>query len=144
MPSLGQFHKLIYALRWTICALRPTFTPQKGFSKVGRRARSIGLGRKTVYEIDPLPYLQTVPLDWFSLSHLALACLPLSPKSGIFFVIFYYFYLFCKSWIKNQSSGVKFKVGCWVGGWIAVSCTWKKEKKKERKEKKEKSWLMRC
>ena len=51
-PFRGQFHKLIYAQRQTICALRPTLRPtfEKLLTgaKVQRKAQKIGIGRKTV------------------------------------------------------------------------------------------------
>ena len=51
--SGGRFHKLIYALRQTIYA--PCLTFEKLFTgkKVWRKAQKIGIGCKTVYEIDP-------------------------------------------------------------------------------------------
>ena len=52
-PVLGQFHKLIYALRPAICALRPTFEKLFTDAKVRRKAQKIGVWHKTVYEIDP-------------------------------------------------------------------------------------------
>ena len=42
------------------------------------------------------PSLQIVQLDWFSLSYLVLACLPLFPKRRIFLVISYY-------WVIHRS-----------------------------------------
>ena len=49
----GRFHKLIYALRQNICALRPTFEKLFAGAKVRRKAQKFGVGLKTVYEIDP-------------------------------------------------------------------------------------------
>ena len=60
MISRGQFHKLVCALFWTVCtlcqtvpALPPTFETLFTGVKVQPKAQKIGLGRKTVYEIDP-------------------------------------------------------------------------------------------
>ena len=47
--SWGGFHKLIYALRQTICALRPTFGKLSTGVKVRRKVQKIGVGSKTVY-----------------------------------------------------------------------------------------------
>ena len=52
LNNLGS-HKLIYALRSAICALRPTFKQLFTGAKVQRKVQKIGVGRKTVYEIDP-------------------------------------------------------------------------------------------
>ena len=56
----GWCHKLIYALRQTICTLRqtictlrPTFVKLFTGTKVWCKAQKIGVGHKTVYEIDP-------------------------------------------------------------------------------------------
>ena len=49
----GQFYKLIYALRQTIWALRPTFEKLFTSAKVWRKVQKIAVGRKTVYEIGP-------------------------------------------------------------------------------------------
>ena len=48
-----RFHKLIYALHQTICTLRPTFEKLFNGAKVWRKAPKIGIGHKTVNEIDP-------------------------------------------------------------------------------------------
>ena len=45
----GWFHNL----RQTICALCPTFKKLFTDAKVQHKAQNIGVGRKTVYEIDP-------------------------------------------------------------------------------------------
>ena len=50
---MGRFHKLSYALRQTICALRLTFEKLFTDAKVWRKVQKIGVGCKTVYEIDP-------------------------------------------------------------------------------------------
>ena len=49
----GRFHKLIYALPPAVCAPRPIFEKLFTGAKVGRKAQKIGVGCKTVYEIDP-------------------------------------------------------------------------------------------
>ena len=48
-----KYHKLIHAMRQTICALRPTFEKLFTGAKVRRKAQKIDVGRKIVYEIDP-------------------------------------------------------------------------------------------
>ena len=48
----GRFHKLIYALPPAVCAPRPIFEKLFTGAKVGRKAQKIGVGRKTVYEIN--------------------------------------------------------------------------------------------
>ena len=57
MLAMGRFHKLIYALCQTICALRPTFEKLFTGAKVQRKAQKISVERKTVYEIDPSTYI---------------------------------------------------------------------------------------
>ena len=49
----GLFHKLIYALRQTICALRQSLKKLFTGAKVQGKAQKIGVGPKTVYVIDP-------------------------------------------------------------------------------------------
>ena len=49
----GLFYKLFCVLLQAICALRPTFEKLFTGAKVGRKAQKVGVGRKTVYEIDP-------------------------------------------------------------------------------------------
>ena len=57
---MGQFHKLIYALRQTICALRSTFEKLFTGAKVQRKAQKIEVRCKTVYEIDPMSLTMAV------------------------------------------------------------------------------------
>ena len=53
-PALwGQFQKRFCALTPNFCALCPTLEKLFTGAKVWRKARKFGLGRKTVYEIDP-------------------------------------------------------------------------------------------
>ena len=49
----GVDYKSHFAPMLIFCSLGWTFTPQKSFTKVGRRALEISVGRETVYEIDP-------------------------------------------------------------------------------------------
>ena len=49
----GLFHKLVYATRQTICTLHPTFEKLFNGEEVWCRVQKIGVGRKTVYEMDP-------------------------------------------------------------------------------------------
>ena len=54
--SWGRFDKkIICALRLTVCAIRPTFEKLFIGAKVQRKAQKIGVGCKTVNEIDPGP-----------------------------------------------------------------------------------------
>ena len=64
----GQFHKLIYALRPAICALHPTFEKLFIGAKVRRKAQKIGVGCKTVYEIDPW-FLQFGAVSYHLVNH---------------------------------------------------------------------------
>ena len=65
----GRFRKMIYALRQTICALRPTFEKLFTGAKVQHKGQKISVGRQTVYEIDPvLEYpkaAHSVTLPWW-------------------------------------------------------------------------------
>ena len=45
--------ELIYVLHQTICTLGPTFEKLFTGAKVQHRAQKIGVGGKTVYEIEP-------------------------------------------------------------------------------------------
>ena len=58
ITTKGRFHKLVCALRQTICNLRPTF---EKLLVVRCKAWKIGVGHITVYEIDPKSLLQ-----WFA------------------------------------------------------------------------------
>ena len=52
--TMGLFHQLVCDVRQTVIALSQTF--EKLFFtavKVWRKAQKIGVGRRTVYEIDP-------------------------------------------------------------------------------------------
>ena len=49
----GRFFKLVCTLCHTVRALRPTFEKLISGAEVGRRTWKIGVGHKTVYEIDP-------------------------------------------------------------------------------------------
>ena len=49
----GRFHKWCCALTPNFCALCPTFEKLFTGAKVRCKAQTIGVGRKTVYEIDP-------------------------------------------------------------------------------------------
>ena len=49
----GQFHKQVCALRQSIYALPPTFEKPFCGIKVWHRGRKLGVGCKTIYEIDP-------------------------------------------------------------------------------------------
>ena len=55
----GRYNKLFYALRQTICILRPTFEMHFTGTKVWRKVQKISVWRKKVYEIDP----------WFEMKH---------------------------------------------------------------------------
>ena len=65
-----------------ICSTRGIF---KGEGECAAQARGEG-----AHSLPSSPYFQIVPPEWFTLSCLALPCLPLSPQSGIFFVVCYY------------------------------------------------------
>ena len=53
ITTRGRFHKRFCALMPNFRALSPTFEKLFTGANVGRRAKNIGAGRKTVYDIDP-------------------------------------------------------------------------------------------
>ena len=103
---------LFRPLRPAICPLRPTFEKLFTGAKVWRKAQKIGVGRKSVKEIDPSPSLQLVfsrgpaSKKFTRYSHLMPQSLLLTYRCNVFVSNFYLLQTYASDQFKNTSCNI--------------------------------------